>query len=76
MNKLDTRVQIAVIMLVNTLINKYINNYIMDTDNLIKAVLFGITSTIIGIIMYYIFINWDSCLMIALSRISILLKRL
>ena len=26
MNKLDTRVQIAVIMLVNTLINKYINN--------------------------------------------------
>jgi hypothetical protein len=32
----------------------------MDTDNLIKAVLFGITSTIIGIIMYYIFINMTS----------------
>ena len=29
----------------------------MDTDNLIKAALFGIISTIIGIIMYYIFLN-------------------
>ena len=29
----------------------------MDTDNLIKAALFGIISTIIGIIMYYLFLN-------------------
>lgn len=29
----------------------------MDTNNLIKAVLFGIVSTIIGIIIYYIFLN-------------------
>ena len=29
----------------------------MDTDNLIKAALFGIISTIIGIIMFYIFLN-------------------
>jgi hypothetical protein len=32
----------------------------MDTDNLIKAAIFGIVSTIIGIIMYYIFINMTS----------------
>ena len=29
----------------------------MDTDNLIKAALFGIISTIIGIVMYYLFLN-------------------
>ena len=32
----------------------------MDTDNLIKAAIFGIISTIIGIMMYYIFINMTS----------------
>ena len=32
----------------------------MDTDNLIKAAVFGIISTIIGIMMYYIFINMTS----------------
>ena len=32
----------------------------MDTDNLIKAAICGIVSTIIGIIMYYIFINMTS----------------
>lgn len=29
----------------------------MDTNNLIRAVLFGVVSTIIGIIIYYIFLN-------------------
>jgi hypothetical protein len=32
----------------------------MDTDNLIKAAIFGIISTIIGIMVYYIFINMTS----------------
>jgi hypothetical protein len=32
----------------------------MNTDNLIKAAVFGIISTIIGIMMYYIFINMTS----------------
>lgn len=31
----------------------------MDTDNLIKAALFGIISTIIGILLYYIFLNMN-----------------
>jgi hypothetical protein len=31
----------------------------MDTENLIKAALFGIISTIIGIIMYYLFLNMN-----------------
>jgi hypothetical protein len=29
----------------------------MDTTNLIKAALFGVVSTIIGIIIFYIFLN-------------------
>jgi len=29
----------------------------MDTNNLIKAALFGVISTIIGIILFYIFFN-------------------
>jgi hypothetical protein len=29
----------------------------MDTNNLIKAALFGVVSTILGIIVYYIFLN-------------------
>ena len=29
----------------------------MDTNNLIRAVLFGVVATIIGIIVYYIFLN-------------------
>jgi hypothetical protein len=32
----------------------------MDVDNFIRAVLFGITTTILGIIVYYIFINMTS----------------
>jgi len=32
----------------------------MDTDNLIKAAVFGVVSTIIGIMVYYIFINMTS----------------
>ena len=29
----------------------------MDSDNLLKAALFGVVSTITGIILYYIFLN-------------------
>ena len=32
----------------------------MDSNNLLKAALFGIVSTIIGIIIYYIFLNMSS----------------